>query len=60
MGRGYPKIVVDTLREGETIEELFEALRSAAIAYGYSEQTFDTYLMHRGMDLTEAHGGKPE
>ena len=41
MGQGYPRISVDTLIDGETIDQVFNAVRSAILAYGFSEESFN-------------------
>ena len=41
MGQGYPRISVDTMFDGDTIDRVFEAMRGAVVAYGFSEETFN-------------------
>ena len=44
MGQRYPKISVDTQHDGDYINDVFEAMRGAVVAYGFSEQTFHDHV----------------
>lgn len=56
MGQGYPRISVDTLFDGDTIDQLFEAMRGAVVAYGFTEQTFNDYCREYASILALKHG----
>lgn len=56
MGQGYPKVHVDTQQDGDTIDQAFDALRGALVAYGYSERTVQDYIREYAAVLNIAHG----
>ena len=56
MGQGYPRISVDTLFDGGTIDETFTAMRAAVVAYGFTEQTFNDYCREYASILALADG----
>lgn len=56
MGQGWPKVSVDTLYDGGTIDDAFNAARAAVVAYGFTEQTFNDYCREYASILALAHG----
>lgn len=50
-----PKVTIDTGSDGEGIVEFMEAMKSAAVAYGYSEETFIERIIQWGGELEQAH-----
>lgn len=44
MGQGYPRIQVDTNHDGDPIADVFDAMRAAVVAFGFSERTFHDHV----------------
>lgn len=54
LGVHAPQVTIDTRSDGETIEQFMEAMKSAAVAYGYSEETFIERIIQWGGELQQA------
>ena len=56
MGQRYPKISVDTQHDGDPIADVFDAMRAAVVAFGYSEQTFHDHVREYAALLERTDG----
>ena len=56
MGQGHPRISVNTLCDGEDIEDVFSAMRAAVVAYGFSEETFNGHVRELAVLLALPYG----